>query len=847
VLLLVEDDPDHAFLVRRRLREQLQPEFEVVHLATAAEAAARLGAHDVRCVVLDLSLPDAHGLEALQTLRSADPMVPIVVLTGTDSDELGRQALQLGAQDYLVKGQHGADAVHRSVVFALERTKRQAAEQQQSLLADRLQLVLEASAEGICVLDDRGVLTFVNRAAAQLLGAGPHELVGRTLHEFHLCEAAFCALDRRLRAAEETDAGEQTFRSTTGETLVLEVRTRSVLEQGVTGGSVVNLTDVTVRRRALDSLAEREAQLVDAQRLARLGSWEWDLTADEVLWSDEMYRITGLSKDQVAASGRAMSAYVGLVPVAEREELQLLFEGWTLARPPVTVVHRLVRPDGATRWLQCRASVGEDAGATPRERRLRVVGTVQDITEQKVAEDALAHQALHDALTGLPNRALLLDRLDRALADTRRSDVAVVFMDLDRFKWVNDSMSHSAGDDLLVEVARRLASVVRPTDTLARLGGDEFVLVCSELKAEQQVLDVVARLSAELERPFVIDGRELVITSSMGLALAPAHTVVESEALLRDADTALYRAKENGRARCEIFDEAMRLRASQRLEVLHDLRLALLHDQVTPWYQPVVDVRTGKVVGCEALARWVHPDKGLIMPDSFVPHAEETGAIVPLGGAVLAQACKDVAEWNRNRHPSDPLTVAVNLSARQLASAVLVETVRRALDESGLAPSCLCLEVTETVVMENVELSGAVLGQLRDLGIRTAVDDFGTGYSSLAYLLSLPVDVLKVDRSFVKVLDTENGPAVAIVRAIAALAEALGLGVLAEGVESHGQLAQLAALGVQQGQGFLWGKAVPLHEASWAHPTVWLPPTGPHTSIPGARTPSGWYDADHPR
>jgi EAL domain-containing protein (putative c-di-GMP-specific phosphodiesterase class I) len=274
----------------------------------------------------------------------------------------------------------------------------------------------------------------------------------------------------------------------------------------------------------------------------------------------------------------------------------------------------------------------------------------------------------------------------------------------------------------------------------------------------------------------------------------------------------------------------MRQRATQRLEVLNDLRVALQHEQFRAWYQPVVDVGTGRVVGCEALARWEHPEKGLIMPDSFIPHAEETGAIVTLGDAVLLQACTQVGEWNRARSAADALIVSVNLSARQLASTSLVATVERALETSGLAPELLCLEVTESVVMEDVALSGAALGRLRALGIRTAIDDIGTGYSSLAYLLSLPIDILKVDRSFVRVLDEGNEPAVAIVRAIAALADALGMGVLAEGVETKGQLSQLAQLGVQQGQGFLWGEAVPASAAPWAVPSGAV--------VPPARRPS---------
>jgi diguanylate cyclase (GGDEF)-like protein/PAS domain S-box-containing protein len=815
VLLLVEDDPDHAFLVRRQLQQRLLPDLQIVQLGSVAEATSRLARGDVRCVILDLSLPDAKGLEAVRAVRAAAPDVPVVVLTGLDNDEVGRQAVELGAQDYLIKAPGGAEALARSVVFALERAKRHAAEQSQARLANRLQLLLEASAEGICLVDQDGVLSFVNRSAAQLLGVPPGSLVGRALHDFHDCPDAACRLAELLVRGEDQDAGEQAFLTQSGVALVLEVRMRPL--RGEEGrGSVVNLTDVTERRRVQVALAEREGQLVEAQRLARLGSWEWDLVSDEVVWSREMHRLTGLSPDDVPADGRAFTAYADRVPPGERAELRSLFEGRSPGQPPVAVVHRFERPDGAMRWLQCHATVTSaevpGIGGTP----LRIVGTVQDITEQKVAEDALAHQALHDGLTGLPNRALLLDRLERALADPRRAAVAVVFMDLDRFKWVNDSISHAAGDELLVAVADRLRGVMRTSDTLARFGGDEFVLVCEQLTAERQVFDVVERLSHVLETPIrVLDGREVVVTASMGLAVAPVGEEVDPEALIRDADTAMYRAKDNGRARCEIFDEAMRDRASQRLSVQVDLQLALQRGEVVPWYQPVVDITTGRVIGCEALARWMHPTRGMLQPDAFIPHAEETGAIVPLGAALLVEACRQVSIWNVDRPLSAPLSVAVNVSARQLTSPELVGIVRDALDATGLEPRLLCLEVTESVVMQDVVTSGHVLGQLRDLGVRTAVDDFGTGYSSLAYLLSLPVDVLKIDRSFTRVLDSD-GPAVAIVRAVTALAEALGLGVLAEGVETFEQLGQLDALGVQQGQGFLWGRPVSRDDAWWA-------------------------------
>jgi EAL domain-containing protein (putative c-di-GMP-specific phosphodiesterase class I) len=316
----------------------------------------------------------------------------------------------------------------------------------------------------------------------------------------------------------------------------------------------------------------------------------------------------------------------------------------------------------------------------------------------------------------------------------------------------------------------------------------------------------------------------------MGLALAPAGEPVDSESLLRDADTAMYRAKDNGRARWEIFDEAMRARASQQLEVQADLRQALSRGEIHPWYQPVVDLATGRVLGCEALARWEHPVKGLLLPRDFIPHAEDSGAIVPLGAALLVEACEQVQRWNRARPAHDPLYVAVNVSAHQLTSPKLVDTVRSALASSGLPARLLMLEVTESVVMHDVELSGEVLGLLRRLGVRTAVDDFGTGFSSLAYLLSLPLDLLKIDRTFVQALDSQAGAGTAIVRAIAALAEALGLQVLAEGVETVEQLAKLDAIGVQCGQGYLWGPAVAAQDATWAG--TWSTP-----AIPIARGP----------
>jgi diguanylate cyclase (GGDEF)-like protein/PAS domain S-box-containing protein len=835
VLLLVEDDPDHAFLVQRGFGQHA-PDLRVEHLTTAMAAARRLARGDVTCVVLDLSLPDARGMQALDVVREVDGGVPIVVLTGLDSDALGVQALQRGAQDYLVKGHHAADALARAVRFAVERTQRQAAERRQALLGNRLQLLLDASAEGVCWLDADGRTTFVNPSAATLAGRTPAALLGRNLHdEVHVCDAGTagtaCPLRARLGGTAPLDAGEQVFRRADGSTLVVELRARPVLDDGAPPSSVVTFTDVSERRRAEQALAESEALLSEAQRLARTGSWKWDVTTGDVLWSDELRRLTGL-EDVTDAS--VFARYLALVAEEDRPEAARLFSTDAAEDPPVVVRHRLTRPDGAVRWIQGHMTpAGWDADGVPN----RVLGTVQDITEQKSAEDQLAHQALHDHLTGLVNRGVLLDRLERVLASPRddQSVVAVVFLDLDQFKWVNDSRSHSAGDRLLVDVARALHDAVRPTDTLARFGGDEFVVLCEGLADEDDAISVVERLTRALERPFLLDEASVsvTVTASIGVATARRGEGADAEELVRDADIAMYRAKERGRARFEIFDADMRSRAAARLQLQSDLRVALQRGQVEVHFQPVVEPRTGRVTGSEALARWRHPTRGLLLPEQFIPHAEDSGLIVPLGADVLRGACAATAAWNRER--ATPLTVAVNLSSRQLSHPQLLDVVAAALADTGLPPRQLCLEVTETVVMEDSEASNEVLGRLRALGVRVAIDDFGTGYSSLAYLLSLPVDALKIDKSFVAAVDT-GGPGTAIVSAVVALAQTLGLEVVAEGVETSRQRSLLLGLGVGLAQGWLWGHAVPAEEADWRTEDASLGAVGATIELPSART-----------
>jgi diguanylate cyclase (GGDEF)-like protein len=437
------------------------------------------------------------------------------------------------------------------------------------------------------------------------------------------------------------------------------------------------------------------------------------------------------------------------------------------------------------------------------------------------------HQATHDALTGLPNRSLVLDRLAQALARAERhqQDVAVIFVDLDRFKAVNDTMGHRVGDRVLETVATRLHEVVRPSDTVGRLAGDEFVIVCDDIADDIDVVHLAQRIGAVLAEPMDLDGREVVITASLGIAHAAgsreaAHqaatagagaTLSEERAaedLLRDADVAMYRAKELGRSRLEVFDEALRVRLTERLDTEHSLRRAIQRWEFVLHYQPTVDVVSGRIVSVEALIRWHHPERGLVSPAEFVHLAEETGLIVPIGGWALGEACHQMAYWRREHPELSDLRVSVNLSARQFGDAELVPSVAAVLEASQLPPESLWLEITESVLMDEAECTVETLRELRDLGVHLAIDDFGTGYSSLSYLKRFPVDVLKIDRSFVDGLG-EDSEDQAIVTAVIGMAHALGLRVVAEGVERELQLSELRRLHCDGAQGFLLGRPQP--------------------------------------
>jgi len=465
------------------------------------------------------------------------------------------------------------------------------------------------------------------------------------------------------------------------------------------------------------------------------------------------------------------------------------------------------------RSLEVWQTIAAQRRSDGRMAQISAVG--RDVTERRKFEAALAHQTTHDPLTDLPNRALLLDQLGHALGRAEGDDalVGLLFFDLDHFKAVNDTFGHDAGDDLLVAVAERIEEVLRPGDLLARLGGDEFVVLCESVADASHAVAIAQRVLSLIEAsPFTFGKSEIGVTASAGIALSPGGDDAHPEAILRDADAAMYRAKDLGRARLELFDESMRRRAARRLELADELAHAIDHGELRVHYQPSVSLRTGRVTAVEALARWEHPERGLLGPMEFIGLAEDTGLIVGLGLRVLSDACAQAKAWT-DRLGEDAPRVHVNLSAQQLTAANLAALVRGVLEGNGLAPDRLCLEITESVLMEDAPAVIEALRRLKNIGVLLAIDDFGTGYSSLSYLRRFPVDVLKVDQSFVDGLgpDPEDS---AIVATIVNLAVILDLEAVAEGVETLEQLERLRELGCAGAQGYLFARPAPAEEVT---------------------------------
>jgi diguanylate cyclase (GGDEF)-like protein/PAS domain S-box-containing protein len=571
---------------------------------------------------------------------------------------------------------------------------------------------------------------------------------------------------------------------------------------------IAKVTRLTERARFEEALRESEERYALAARGANDGLWDWKLKTNEVYLSARWKEMLGYEEGEI---GSCPEEWFRLVHPDEVDSLKAGIAAHIEGQSShFEMEHRMLHKNGTYRWILSRGMVVRDAEG----KASRMAGSLTDITERKQAEEQLIHDAFHDALTGLPNRALFMDRLSQAVERVKRHrdcSFGVIFLDLDRFKVVNDSLGHMIGDQLLVEIGRRLEDCIRAGDTLARLGGDEFTILLDGVKDTADAVCMAERIQSQLRRPFHLSGHEILTSASIGIALS-ALGYEKPEDILRDTNIAMHRAKSSGKACHQVFDATMHSRAMELLRIETDLRRTAEREEYCVHYQPIICLETGQVTGFEALVRWQHPERGLVYPEEFIPVAEETGLIISLDRWVLREACRQISSWQKRFPGQASLSVSVNFSARQFSQPDLVEHIKQVLKETGLDAECLKLEITESVFMSDSESVLTMLRQMRDLGIELYLDDFGTGYSSLSYLHRFPLDVLKIDRSFISRIGPD-GVNSEIARAIVTMAHSLGMKVVAEGVESEYQLNELRALSCEYGQGNLYSMPV---EASTA-------------------------------
>ena len=697
--------------------------------------------------------------------------------------------------------EHGTHVGNIGVVTDLtERTRNEEARR-------RLSTIVESSVDAICSVDLDGTVTSWNRAASMLHGRRPSEVIGRSLEYLRTQFGIDLGLEEplaRLREGEPLNPAPVTtrpgdrhhanhfspVRDPSGELTSVSVITR----------------DVTDQIRLVERLETDRRRLAEAQRAAHLGSYEIEPGTRRLTWSEELYEIFGVPRDIEPT----IDDYYAHIHPDDRDWATAALAAALDPGAPPEVIHRIVRHnDGAVRWISVRAS---------RSTRGVIHGTVYDITELKEAEFELVHQAHHDPLTGLPNRTWLTEQLDRRCADARRSgrQLTVALFDVDKFKVINDSLGHAAGDRVLEVLASRLSQACRDAALVGRFGGDEFVVACfGPGRDDDGVADLGRRLIEVVNEPLHADGRVFHLTASIGITTTGPGSPPGSQ--LRAADAAMYEAKARGKNQWAHFDDNLRSRSRRRLQIEADLHLAIERGQMQVHYQPILSISTNRPVGFEALVRWEHPSLGFINPEEFIPVAEDTGLIVSIGEWVMHTAARTLAEWRRTTDLEPDVWMAVNLSTRQLASGTLAETLDRVLASTGLPAANLHLEVTESLLLDHASSDMDIIRAINDRGTPLSIDDFGTGYSSLSYLRRLPVQTLKIDRSFIAGVGREHEDN-SIAATIIELAHGLGLNVVAEGVEDEVQLNALRRLGCEFGQGYLWSRPVPAELAQG-----WLP------------------------
>ncbi|QIN77579.1 EAL domain-containing protein [Rubrobacter marinus] len=800
----------------------------------------RRAPHRQRLPGLDGTRDLARGDEERPTaavavpIKSAGEVAGVMALAHEDGGAFGDEEVAL-LQNF---ADFAAVALHNARLYEAaegELAERRRAEREVLELSRYNRNLFEVNLDGLAALNLDGGFEDANPAMADLANLSRSGLLGTDLPSLAVDpEAARTALGLvREQGYLRDHPLELERRDARVPRPVLMNATLFRDGNGEVAGILVSVRDITERLEAEKKLAgaEKEYRSLVEQIPVVTYTQEIEHGNGTSYVSPQIKTLLGFAPEEYVRNGEL---WLAILHPEDRERVLAEDERTDLSGEPFRMEYRLISRDGREVWVRDEAVIVRDEDGEPLHWR----GVMLDVTESKALERELAHQAFHDSLTGLPNRALFQNRLGHSLARSGRegSRVAALFMDLDNFKVVNDSLGHEVGDELLVSVAGRLTACLRQGDTAARLGGDEFAVLLEDVAGADDAVVVADRIAGALSEPFTLGGSQVYVSASVGVALGggASEDAPGPEDLIRRADLAMYGAKKKGKAGHQVFDPSMNAAAHARLALENDLRRAVERDEFKLFYQPKVRISGGPsgaegggIQGVEALIRWEHPERGLVSPAEFVPVAEETGLIVPIGRWVLEEACRRAAGWQGVGEAGDPFVMGVNLSARQFADKGLVGDVARVLRETGLAPEALDLEITESVVMDDAPATANIFRELKDLGVRLSIDDFGTGYSSLAYLRRFPVDYLKVDRSFVGNIGRtgESSEDVVIVGGIVSLARDLGLRVVAEGVETAEQLARLREMGSDLAQGFYFSRPLPegamdeLLRSSWGAET----------------------------